>query len=167
MEDRQQNQIAKPASEPDPDEGEVLEWSCHKARRNRLLTAAVSAVVLAFSIVVFYATDHSSIFAGLALVILFLSLSRFYLPIRYRLTDRRIMIRTMTQTQYKAWSVYRSCYPDKNGILLSPFIQPSRLENFRGIYLLFNDNAQAVTEFVNARLGRPAPAPTQLPKESS
>jgi len=165
MDNRPKDQIAKP-SEMEQDEGEVLAWSCHKAKRKPLLTALVSALILAFGIIVFYATERSATFAGLTLVILFLSLSRFYLPIRYRLTDRRIMIRTMTQTLYKDWSVYRTCYPDKNGVLLSPFIQPSRLENFRGIYLLFNDNAQAVTEFVRLRLGHAAAKPTRTPEES-
>lgn len=158
---------ADAVSSAEKDEGEVLEWSCHKARRKPLLTVGVSLLILAFGIIVFYATERSSAFAGLTLVILFLSLSRYFLPIRYRLTDRRIMIKTMTQTQYRDWSVFRSCYPDKNGILLSPFIQPSRLENFRGIYLLFNDNAQDVTEFVKSRIGRPATAPTQPSKEAT
>ncbi len=166
MDDRQENK-AKDTALAEQDEGEVLEWSCHKARLKPPLTIGVSLVILAFAIIVFYATEHSSVFAGLTLVILFLSLSRFYLPIRYRLSDRRIMIKTLTQTQYKEWAVFRSCYPDKNGILLSPFIQPSRLENFRGVYLLFNDNADRVTAFVKARLGRPATAPTAPPKEST
>lgn len=151
---------------PEADEGEILEWTCHKAKRNPLLTAGVSALILTFSVVVFYATEKSAVFAGLALVILFLSLSRFYLPIRYRLSDRRIMIKSLTQTLYKEWSVFRTCYPDKNGILLSPFVQPSRLENFRGVYLLFNDNAQTVTEFVKARIGRSEPSVLKAPEEN-
>jgi len=165
MVDEKDKQAADTAVETESDEGEVLAWSCHKAKRNPLLTALVSLLILAFGVIVFYATERSATFAGLTLVILFLSLSRFYLPIRYRLTDRRIMIKTMTQTLYKDWSVYRTCYPDKNGVLLSPFIQPSRLENFRGIYLLFADNSQAVTEFVKSRIGRPVTALS--PKEST
>lgn len=152
---------------PLQDEGASLEWSCHKAKQKPLQAALVSALNLTFGIIVYYATERSAVFAGLALVILFLSLSRFYLPIRYRLTDRRIMIKTMTQTLYKDWSIYRSCYQDKNGVLLSPFVEPSRLENFRGIYLLFNDNASAVMEFVKAHIGQAAPAPTQSPKGSA
>jgi len=166
MDESRERQAALQNREPEPDEGVVLEWTCHKAKRNPLLTALVSALILVFSIVVFYATENSAVFAGLAMVILFLSLSRFYLPIRYRLSDRRIMIKSLTQTLYKEWSVYRTCYPDKNGILLSPFVQPSRLENFRGIYLLFNDNAREVTEFVKARIGRAAPETNKAPEES-
>lgn len=166
MDDQKEKQAIQTAVNAEPDEGEILEWTCHKAKRNPLLTALVSALILAFGIIVYYATERSSVFAGLTLVILFLSLSRFYLPIRYRLSDRRIMIKTMTQTLYKEWSVYRTCYPDKNGILLSPFIQPSRLENFRGVFLLFNDNAQVVTEFVKARLGRTTSAANKAPEET-
>lgn len=149
------------------DEGADLEWSCHKAKQRPIQAALVSALNLTFGIIVYYATEGSAVFAGLALVILFLSLSRFYLPIRYRLTDRRIMIKTMTQTLYKDWSIYRSCYQDKNGVLLSPFIEPSRLENFRGVYLLFNDNAPAVMAFVKTHIGQAAAAPTQPPKGSA
>lgn len=166
MNDREEkSDVVSPAT-LEQDEGAVLEWSCHKAKQKPLLAALVSALNLTFGIVVFYATERSAIFAGLALVILFLSLSRFYLPIRYRLSDRRIMIKTMTQTLYKDWSVYRTCYPDKNGVLLSPFIQPSRLENFRGVYLLFNGNAHAVTEFVKAHIGQSVTVQAQSPKES-
>jgi hypothetical protein len=58
------------------------------------------------------------------------------------------------QTLNKDWSQFRSCYPDKNGILLSPFAHPSRLENFRGLYLMFEGNRDAVTACVKGRLAK-------------
>ena len=161
MTDKSSEREVSPALVTAEDEGEVLEWTCHKAARDLRVTVVVSLVILAFALLVYYATDHSKTFTVLSLVILFASLSRFYLPIRYRLTDKRIMIKTPTQTTFKQWSLYRSCYPDKHGILLSPFTHPSRLESFRGIRLLFSDNATQVTKFVKKRIaGAPAESVT-------
>jgi hypothetical protein len=52
----------------------------------------------------------------------------------------------------KKWSQYRSCYPDKNGVLLSPFVRPSRLENFRGTYIRFWNNREEVVSFVKTMI---------------
>ena len=63
------------------------------------------------------------------------------------------MVKTTTQTLHKDWKVYRSYYVDKNGVLLSPFTEPTRLENFRGLYIMFNNNRDEVASFIKARIG--------------
>ena len=132
-------------------DGVALEWTCHPVRRKPLVSVAVTVFILVVSAIVFYSTD-SRLFTILALLVMSASLAKFYFPTTYRLTDDKIMVKTTTQTLYKDWSQYRSCYPDKNGILLSPFAAPSRLENFRGLYLMFAGNKNEVTAFVRERL---------------
>ena len=51
--------------------------------------------------------------------------------------------------------MFRSFYTDKNGVLLSPFIAPSRLENFRGLYITFDNNRDAVLDFVKEHVISP------------
>jgi hypothetical protein len=148
------------------DEEELLSWSTHPLRRRPAVATAVTVFIMLVGMLVFYATD-SHLFGVLALVVLFASLSRFYLPTSYRLTDRRLVIKTTTQTISKNWSTYRSCYPDKNGILLSPFPQPSRLENFRGVFLMFAGNGAEVTRVVRERLGQSAPSSYAVGKENN
>ena len=128
-------------------EGPILEWTTHPLRRKPLVAMLVTVFILVVGLLVFI-TTASKVFGTLALVVLFASLAKFYMPTRYRLSNRRVMIKTTTQTIYKDWSRFRSFYPDKNGILLSPFIQPSRLENFRGTYLIFENNKDEVIRFV-------------------
>jgi len=41
---------------------------------------------------------------------------------------------------------------DKNGIFLSPFRKPRRLENFRGIYLMVGENRDEVISFIKERI---------------
>ncbi|MEA3296701.1 MAG: hypothetical protein U9R56_02420 [candidate division Zixibacteria bacterium] len=128
-------------------ESRVLEWTCHPMRRRPLVSVLTTIFIVVVGIVVFYSTN-SRAFAVLALVVMCLSLAKFYFPTSYRLTKDKLIVKTTTQTLARKWSQYRSCYPDKNGILLSPFPVPSRLENFRGLYLMFSDNRDEVTAFV-------------------
>ena len=149
MTEAAKKQIGTPA--PEEDEGEFLAWTCHPVKRSPWKSVAVSSLILFFGILVWIGTD-SRLFTSLSIVILFLSLSKFYLPTGYKLTSKKIYVKTMTQTVVKEWKIYRTFYPDKNGVLLSTFAGPSRLENFRGLYILFSDNREQVVEFVRNRM---------------
>ncbi len=133
------------------EDGPVLEWITHPVKRKPWTAVAVTVFILAVSFVVLVATE-SKWFGFFSLVVLFASVSKFYLPTRFRLTVNDVTIKSTTQTMKKPWSMFRSFYVDKNGVLLSPFTQPSRLENFRGLYLIFNENRDEVTAFVRDHL---------------
>jgi hypothetical protein len=133
------------------DEGRTLEWVCHPARRNRTVTILVSVLIAALVVIVYFLT-YSVWFCVLAFLILFGSLSSFYFPTHYRLTENEIIVKTRMQTLHKKWSQYRTFYPDKNGVLLSPFTRPTRLENFRGIYMKFWYNKDEVVAFVKEQI---------------
>jgi hypothetical protein len=152
------DQTASDASAPVA-EGPALEWTVHPVKRKPLVSALVSLFVIAVVVLV-RLTMESSTFTVLAGVIMAASLAKFYFPTRYRLDNAGITIKTTTQTLKKEWKLYRSCYPDKNGILLSPFATTSRLENFRGIYLMFQNNKESVTEFCKARIAANPPEAT-------
>jgi len=90
----------------------------------------------------------------LSVVILLGSLSSFFLPTHYELDQEKIKVRFFLTKREREWSAFRSFYVDKNGVLLSPFAKPSRLENFRGIYVRFNQNKDQVVDFVKSRIQR-------------
>lgn len=136
--------------------GHELRWRCHPMKRRPWVTIAVTAFVGLVAVLVYYATEHSQAFATLALVVMFASLAKFYFPTKYKLTDKHVIVKTTTQTLTKEWAQYRSCHTDKNGILLSPFTRPTRLENFRGLYLMFANNRDVVIAFVKAHLATKA-----------
>jgi hypothetical protein len=157
------NEIASTVS-TQKDTGAVLEWRCHPAKRRPLVSIAVSLFVIVVAMSVFYSTD-SRAFTVLALVVMLASLAKFYFPTSYQLSDETVTIKTTTTTISKPWSQYRSFYPDKNGILLSPFAEPSRLENFRGLYLMFAGNRDEVIAFAQAHIDRKS-KPETSSKES-
>ncbi len=137
------------------EDGASMQWSCHPVKRRPLFSIVITLLVL-FIIAMVYNTTQSAFFGLLAFIIMFVSLAKFYFPTHYRLSDKGVTVKTTTQTLSKNWADYRSFYPDKNGLLLSPFAEPSRLENFRGLFIMFNNNKEQVTEFVKSRIGEPS-----------
>lgn len=129
------------------DDGVSMQWSCHPLKRRPLFSTMITLFVL-LVIAMVYNTTQSAFFGLLAFIIMFVSLAKFYFPTHYRLSDKGVTVKTTTQTLSKNWPEYRSFYPDKNGILLSPFAEPSKLENFRGLFIMFNNNKDEVTAFV-------------------
>ncbi len=127
-----------------------LSWTAHPMKRKPLVTVMVSAFILLCAMLVYYIIDSRG-FAILAAVVLFASLAKFYFPTTYFFTPDAIYVKTTTQTLRKPWSLFRSYYPDRNGVLLSPFLEPSRLENFRGLYVMFEDNRQDVMAYIKNR----------------
>lgn len=133
------------------DGGPGMEWVVHPVKRRPWVSVMVSLFVVAVVVLV-RVTTESQAFAVLAMIIMLASLAKFYFPTRYKLDASGVTIKTTTQTLTKEWKLYRSCYPDKNGILLSPFAEPSRLENFRGLYIMFQRNRDEVTAFCRERI---------------
>ena len=134
-----------------PADAVELAWTTFPVKRNPVKSGLVSLFLLIVTWVV-YGMTSSVFFAALALIALFASVAKFYLPTYFTLTNRMIIIKSTTQTIKKDWSMFRSYYPDKNGVLISPFIEPSRLENFRGLYLIFEKNKDEVLAVVSKHI---------------
>lgn len=137
----------------EPVSGRTLIWTCHPAKRNMKVTILVSAFIVMLIVIVYFMT-YSIWWPILAFIILFGSLASFYFPTHYKFTEDEIEVKTKMQVHLKKWSQYRTYYPDKNGVLLSPFARPSRLENFRGMYIRFWYNKDEVMAFVKECLGK-------------
>jgi len=128
-----------------------LKWSTHPVKKKTLVSILV-ILFLFFIWILVYLTTQSLFFTVLSVIILLGSLSSFFLPTHYELDEKKIKIKYFLATREKNWSMFRSFYADKNGVLLSPFEKPSRLENFRGIYIRFNQNKDQVVDFVKSKM---------------
>jgi len=135
-------------TDPQPEPIEQLSWISHPMKRRPVVAAIVTVFIVTCGILIQISTN-TPWFAGLGMVILFASLAKFYFPTRYILTDQGVTVKTTTQSLTKPWKMYRSYYRDKNGVLLSPFAEPSRLENFRGLYLIFDKNGDEVVAVID------------------
>ena len=88
----------------------------------------------------------------LSIVFLFGSLRQYFLPFRYEVYNNQITVSSFLSKQDRAWNEFRSYYVDQHGILLSPFPKPSRLENFRGIYVRFGLDRSMVLDLIQSTI---------------
>lgn len=127
---------------------DVLEWSVRLVTKRPRRAAAMTLFIIAVwaGLYLAYREPWWVIFA-----VLLLGGSVFFPLLTatgYRFDEHGIIIKRPFYTVKKEWSTYRSYYPDPNGVLLSPFSTPSRLENFRGMYLRFGNNRGEVLAYL-------------------
>ena len=132
-------------------EDKTLKWSSHPIRTKKKGTIFLILVMILFWVLVWFSTE-SILFLIISIVILSGALSPFFLPTEYELTPEKIKVKFVLSNKEKTWGNYKSFYIDRNGVLLSPFEKPSRLENFRGIYLRFDKNKDEVVNFISSRI---------------
>ena len=149
--DELEKKIATDTSPVNSTGTEVLKWIDHPLKKSWKNLLIVVLFLMVAPAVVFFSTK-SLLFLFLSIVFLLGSLSTFFLPTSYELSENCIKVKFFFNTRKMEWGKYRSFYVDKNGVLLSPFEKPSRLETFRGIYLRFNQNKDEVVNFIKQRI---------------
>ena len=95
---------------------------------------------------------YGPFFGILAVVILGVSLLPYFLPTDYVLYVGGLESVFLRVHRRFTWSQFRSYYPDKNGVLLSPFTRPSRLENFRGFYLRYDGQSAEILAIIARKI---------------
>jgi hypothetical protein len=120
---------------------------CENWRRSSLL---LLFLLLLFSGV--YWLFQSISVAFLSAIFVTGSLYRYFVPFRYEFYEHQLVVKAPFYRLTKPWSDFRSFYVDNNGVLLSPFTRPSRLENFRGLYIRFGGNRSEVIDFIKAKI---------------
>jgi len=81
-----------------------------------------------------------------------LTLHSYFLPTKYTVDENSITVAYMFQKKSYEWKYFKTYYMDDKGILLSPFASPSRLENFRGLYVRYGNKQNEIKEIVSKRI---------------
>ncbi len=139
---------------PAQHENILLRWESQPAK-TRPRTAIAVALFLLLLVVIVYLLTYSPLFTVAGALILWGSLSQFFLKTTFEFGDKTIRVKYLINKVEKDWSQYRTYYEDKNGVLLSPFVRTSRLENFRGIYIRFAGNRDEVMRIVKTKINMP------------
>ena len=134
-----------------------LRWTVHPLRDEPpAKTALLIFIVLGFSVLVAIAFDAPA-FGYLSAVLLTASMSRYFLPTRYALQESHILIAHLGARRTIPWSRIRRRTVGPDGVFLSPFASPHRLDPFRGCFLRLRDNRDEVIHYVETRLADAAP----------
>ncbi len=117
----------------------------------KAVLAVAFVVLMAGTIQALFRTTY---FTVVAVLLVWGQIAGFFLPTRFSLTGDGVCVRGLVSRREKSWSEFRSHYVDKEGVLLSPFIERSRLERFRGVSLQFHDNRDEVVAMVERMMAR-------------
>ncbi len=112
---------------------EVRVWP---ARDRRKLAFFVAVLVLVPTV---FGWVFGLYWGILAFVLLLGANLSFVTPTRYELTDEGVTVHRFWGRIHYPWSRFRRVVQDRNGVFLSPFARPSRLDAFRGLYLILPD----------------------------
>lgn len=136
-----------------------LTWVDHPARQapGRL---AITTFVLLIAALALVLIERSVPLALAGLAVLLGAIAPFLLPTRYTLSAQGVSMQSRLSRKHRSWEELRRWQEDRNGILVSPFRQPSWLDDLRSIYLRGGPKAQ-IRQILQARLGDKAPLPGQ------
>jgi hypothetical protein len=143
----------EPAAETIAECGPLL-WQVHPlAEAPRMKSLVLTVTVVAVSAAV-WVSFQSFGYGFLALAILAGSLSRYFVPTRYRLDDNGVETSHLGVRHRMAWEQVRRVSVGDEGILLSPFASANRLDAFRATLLRFGGNRESVVRYVRDRCPR-------------
>jgi hypothetical protein len=94
------------------------------------------------------------LWALIAILIFFISLNNYFLPITYTLTDEAIIIDKKIFKFQREWQIFRKYYLTGNGLVLSPFSKRNFLDNFRGLHILLPKDRDKIISFIEGRFTR-------------
>jgi hypothetical protein len=85
--------------------------------------------------------------------LLLAAMTRYLLPTRYELDDREAAWRQLVWHR-RSWTSFRRVDRHSDGLFLSPFRRPNRLDAFRGVFLRFGPSVDgsAVADLVESRV---------------
>jgi hypothetical protein len=132
---------------------ESLSWTSWPMMRSplRAIVAVAFVALMAWTIQSWFRTTY---FTVVAVLLVWGQVAGFFLPTRFTLTEGSVSVRGLVSRREKDWSEFRSYFVDREGLLLSPFVERSRLERFRGVSLQFHDNRDEVVAFVEMMMAR-------------
>ena len=127
-----------------------VEWCVHPLRERPVTAGWVIGFLLVLHGAIYF-FFHQIWYVILAAAVLLPSLASFFLPVRYALYASHITVTTQFHRVSRSWDEFQRCEVDSRGVFLSPFERPSRLDNFRGLYLRFGTQREAVLDYLRRR----------------
>ena len=92
------------------------------------------------------------LWAFFATVFLLGTTTAYWLPTRYTISHDGILVRRWFWSRRKLFRDLKRIERDPNGLFVSPFPQPSRLDGHRGLLLMEPPNSDAVLDFIRQRI---------------
>ena len=130
----------------------VVEWTVHPLVQESLAKTGLLAAIVAGLAVGVFSSFGGIGYGLLTLVVLLGALSRYWLPTRYRLDCEGMRNRHLGRQRLRCWDEFTRLDVHRDGVFLSPFVRPSRLDAFRGCFLRCYGNRDEVIDFARRQV---------------
>lgn len=115
-----------------------MQWSHHPLKDKPWWQSLfLIGTILLFAAIVFVTMSGDIILSVASLVILFLAMSRYFFPTHYEINEKQVAMHFFAMKRIYTWENVRRYIVFQDGIVVSPFSKPSRLETFRQLYLKY------------------------------
>ena len=129
---------------------EKISWKVFPAKNKKKLIIFLVTVFGFTTLVLLVAGIYWALFS---LLVLLGSLFQFYTTTEYILDEEGVTIKRPLYTMKKSWKEFKRVVETETGIFLSPFSFPSRLDSFRGVHLLIeNEEREKILKFIEEKV---------------
>ena len=143
-----ENQPKACTESPAPAGADTIRWVVHPAVQESIWkSGALILIVLAFGILVSLSFDSNG-YGVLTVLLLATSQSRYFFPTRYAVDSSGVTISHLASRRIVEWGNFRRYVATIDGVFLSPFTTPHRLDSFRGVYIRCVGNREEVVASV-------------------
>lgn len=109
------------------------------------------ALAMIATLIIVWLSFRSMGWVLIAAVFLIGSLHRFWLPAHYRLSEDELESRLGFFRMTRRLSDFRRAVLEPKGAFLSPFAEPNRLEQYRGLFLPYPKDAEPIKSFLKRK----------------
>jgi len=132
---------------------QTLQWTVHPlVQEPRLKSAALCLALVAFPVGAALSFG-ATLYGVISVVTLGAALSRYLFPTHYRLDGAGIETDHLWWVKRRTWSDFGRARIQRDGLFLSPFERPHRLDSFRGEFIRCSENRDSVSSFVEQHVG--------------
>lgn len=124
----------------------VFQWRVHLAKRQPERLPVIMLALIGAPLLGVWLMGHW-IFGLVALWMLWSATADFLLPIRYEADAEGVRQRGWSPRVMR-WDRVKRVVWGEDGVLLSPFAHPSRLNAYRGVFLWYGDQREEVERLV-------------------
>ena len=117
-------------------------WTSHPLREEPLAKSFFLVLIILSVALIVGVSFQSITFAFLSLVLLTAAMTRYFFLTRYVLEAHGFTISHIGMRRQYLWTSFRRAAIHPDGIFLSPFAKPHRLDTFRGQFLRSKNPAE-------------------------
>lgn len=92
-----------------------------------------------------------------AFILFFITLNNYFFKITYLLNEEGIRVKKIFMENFRKWGEFKKILYTKNGLVMSPFLYNTYLDNFRGLHIFLPQNSilkKEIVDFIKERILR-------------